>query len=45
MACCHRFQFEGICKSFVNEGITGRCVKFSLPVNQICTTKELEYKP
>ena len=28
---------EGICKSFVTQGISGQCLKFSLPVNQICS--------
>ena len=43
MARCYWLHFEGICKSFVTQGISGRILKFSLPVNQICTTKELEY--
>jgi len=40
---CAIGSVEGICKSFVTQGISGRSLKFSLPVNQICTTKELEY--
>src|SRR5580692_219980 len=30
MACCHRFEFECICKSFVIKGISFWCPKFSL---------------
>src|SRR5580693_8059534 len=42
MACCHRFEFECICKSFVIKGISFWCPKFSL-VPGTNLIRELEY--
>jgi hypothetical protein len=42
MACCHRFEFECICKSFVIKGISFWCPKFSL-VAGTNLIRELEY--